>query len=607
LTSFEDVVREVKDHADIVSVVSRYVSLKKRGKNHVGLCPFHSEKTPSFTVSQEKELFHCFGCEKGGDVFGFIMEMEGVDFSEALKMLAREVGVKLPERPRSGERKSLYDDMYKANRMAMEFYHRILVGSEKGTHALAYLEGRGITRETIKSLVLGYAPEEWDSLITHARQKKVPADLLIRCGLAVRGKNGEYDYFRQRILFPIRDNRGHLAGFAGREFGGVTPKYLNSPDTAIFNKRKILYGYHQARSEIRASGEVLVVEGYTDLISLFQAGVKNVVAPMGTALTDDQAALLSRGARTSILVYDRDEAGLKATFRAGDLFLKHGMGVRVVQLPEGEDPDSFVVKRGIKAFHHAVKDAVDVFDLKIGILDEKGLLETIDGKRISTEHLLKTIRVVKDEVIKDLYLGKASESLGVHRKVLEGRLAELKSFGRIGGRERETVRGKDLQRLEGFVERYLIQLMLMGDDFASRLTERLTPDEFANPLYEKAFRELAGIYESNGTLTPDTVLRQVSEDIQPIVSELFVSMEEVTDPDKILQDCLRKLEARRVKREMREIEQQMIQLEKEDDHLANQYYELKKRLISLQSDSFHAERRGDSTVEINDGNSEYIP
>ncbi len=592
MTSFEDVVREVKDHADIVSVVSRYVSLKKRGKNHVGLCPFHSEKTPSFTVSQEKELFHCFGCEKGGDVFGFIMEMEGIDFSDALKMLAEEVGVKLPERPKGAERTSLYDDMYKANRMAMEFYHRILVSSEKGADALAYLEGRGITRETIRSLVLGYAPEEWDSLITYSKQKKVPTDLLIRCGLAVKGKNGEYDYFRQRILFPIRDNRGHLAGFAGREFGGKSPKYLNSPDTAIFTKRKILYGYHQARSQIRTSGEVLVVEGYTDLISLLQEGVKNVVAPMGTALTDEQVALLSRGARTTILVYDRDEAGLKATFRAGDLFLKHGLGVRVVQLPEGEDPDSFVKKRGIKAFHHAVKEAIDVFDLKIKILEEKGLLETIDGKRISAEHLLKTIGIVKDEVIKDLYVAKASVSLGVDRKVLEGRLAELKQFGKIGGIRKEMIRGNDLQKLEGFVERYLVQLMLMGEDFTSRLTERLTPDEFANPLYGKAFRELAGIYESNGPLTPDTVLRRISEDIRPIVSELFVSTEEVTDPDKILQDCLRKLEARRVKREMREIEEQMTRLEKEDDRLANRYYELKKRLVSLQSDTFHPEPEG---------------
>jgi DNA primase len=484
LTEFDDIVREVKDQVDIVTVVSRYVSLKKRGKNYIGLCPFHSEKTPSFTVSPDKDFYHCFGCGKGGDVLGFVMEMEGIDFPGALKTLAEEVGVKIPERSFQRTRRSPYEDLYEINRVAMEFYHRTLMESEEGAGALAYLEERGIDRETIKSFDIGYALDGWDSLIKHVQKKGLQTELLIRSGLAVKKREGEYDYFRQRILFPIKDNRGRLAGFAGREFGGTSPKYLNSPDTPVFTKRKILYGYHSARSQIRSTGEVLIVEGYTDLITLFQHGRTNVVAPMGTALTEYQATLLSRVARTAILVYDRDKAGLKATFRAGDIFLKKGIGVKVVQLPEGEDPDSFVLRKGIKSFDKEIKNAQDVFDLKILILKEKGMFGSVDDKRISADHLLKTLEVTKDEVIRDIYLGKASDSLGIDRRVLENRLEDVKVTQRVKRKGLEEIEKSGLQKIEGFVERYLIQMMLMGDEFVNRLIESLTSEDFTNPLLE---------------------------------------------------------------------------------------------------------------------------
>ncbi len=586
MAAFDDIVREVKDQVDIVTVVSRYVNLKKRGKNYIGLCPFHSEKTPSFTVSPDKDFYHCFGCGKGGDVLGFVMEMEGIDFSGALRMLAEEVGVKIPERSFKRTRKSPYEDLYEINRVAMEFYNRILMESEEGAGALAYLEERGIDRETIKSFDIGYASEGWDSLIKHVQKKGLETELLIRSGLAVKKGEGEYDYFRQRILFPIKDNRGRLAGFAGREFGGTSPKYLNSPDTPIFTKRKILYGYHAARSQIRSTGEVLIVEGYTDLIRLFQHGLTNVVAPMGTALAEYQAALLSRVARTAILVYDRDEAGLKATFRAGDIFLKNGIGVKVVQLPEGEDPDSFVLRKGIKAFDKAIKKAQDVFDLKILILKEKGMLESVDDKRISAEHLLKTLEVTKDEVIRDIYLGKASDSLGIDRRVLEGRLEGARISRRVNKKRLGENEKSELQKLEGFVERYLIQLMLMGDEFVNRLIESLTSEDFSDPLFRKAFDELSKLSESSGVLSLDRVMETVSDDLKPMISELYIATDEVTDPSKILQDCLRKIEARKVKSEMNKIEERLSQLEKGDDNLAIKYYDLKKRLVSLQSDSF---------------------
>ncbi len=587
--SSDETVLEVKERADIVSIVSRYVSLTKKGKNHVALCPFHTEKTPSFTVSPEKELFHCFGCGKGGDVFAFVMEMESIDFPEALKMLAKLTGVQLPERRFGKTGESPFADMYELNQTAMEFYHDLLLKDRRGKAALAYLEGRGIKRDTIESFAIGFAPEEWDCFCNHAVGKGISEELLIRCSLAVRGKSGMYDYFRQRILFPIRDNSGRLAGFAGREFGGNSPKYLNSPDTPIFTKRKILYGYHAARSRIRSSGEVLIVEGYTDLITLFQEGIRNVVAPMGTALTEEQASFLSRAARTAVLVYDCDEAGLKATFRAGDIFLKYGMGVNVVELPAGEDPDSFVLSRGGKAFDEARGNARDILDLKIRILKDKGLLESVDGRRASVEHLLKTIAAAGDDVIRDIYLGKAAETLGLDRKTLERRLEEARSKPAAVRKTVAEPGESEFRRLERIVERYLVQLMLMGETFLSRVQGALSADDFSDPLMKRAFAELSGIYETSGSLTSDRVMSDIPEDLRSLISELYLTTDEVTDPEKILQDCLRRIEAGKVKKKMQEIEERLGNLEESDEDLAGKYYELKKRLVTLQSSPFSAE------------------
>jgi DNA primase len=589
----DDVVQEVKDRADIVSTVSRYLTLKKQGKNFVGLCPFHSEKTPSFTVSPEKDLFHCFGCGKGGDVLGFIMEIEGVDFPEALKMLAGQVGVRIPERSRPRGHPSPYADLYAANRLAMECYHRILLDDKMGGAAREYLKERGIDRETIDAFSLGYAPDEWDLLLKHARSENFSTDVLVRCGLLAEAKSGFYDYFRRRILFPIKDHRGRVSGFAGREFGGGAPKYLNSPDTAIFSKRKILFGYHAARGKIRLTGEVLIVEGYTDLIRLFHEGVTNVVAPMGTALTEDQAALLSRAAKTAILIYDRDEAGLRATFRTGDIFLKHGMGVKAALLPEGEDPDSYVRGNGMERFRELLEGAEDVFDLKIRILEERGLLSSVSGKRTSAEHLLSTIKNVKDDLIRDIYLAKASECLGVDKHVLEHRM----KGGRDVSLRRSHKNGKGREKLglhgfEGTMERYLIHLMLMGGEFLSRILECLSPEDFLNPLYKKAYSELSELFKGSGALPPDRVINEVSEDLQPLISGLCLASDEVTDPERILQDCLRGVEARRVKDEMDHIKEGLGSLDGGDDELVRRFYRLKKRLISLQSDSISLDQGG---------------
>jgi len=586
----DEIIQQIKEQADIVAVVGRYVDLRKRGRNFVGLCPFHSEKTPSFTVSAEKDLFHCFGCGKGGDILAFVMEIEGVDFPDALRSLADDLGIQIPERSGRREEKSPYEDLYETNRLALDFFRGILQRDPQGEAALAYLHGRRITDEAVEAFSIGFAPDGWDGLLDRARKEKVAHDRLVRCGLAVEGNRGLHDYFRRRIIFPIRDNRGRLAGFAGREFGGGQPKYLNSPDTPIFMKRKILYGYHAARSHIRGAGEVLIVEGYTDLIALVQAGVRNVVAPMGTALTEEQAVLLSRNAKTAVLVYDRDEAGLKATFRAGDLFLKTGIGVRAVQLPEGEDPDSFVGRSGIEAFSTAVAEGVDLLELKIRVLEGRGFFDSVDGRRAATDHLLRTVSVTRDDVIRDIYLGRSAEALHVDKSVLASRMQGGRSAP--VRRTRSTERPETLGKLEGVVERYLIQLMLMGEGFTARIRQSLGPDDFAHPGYRRAFLEISKLHEAGESMTADGVAGGVPEDLRPLVSELCLTTEEVTDPDKILQDCLRKIESRKVEEEMHEIEARISRPGSDDDRLAGRYYHLKKRLLTLRSEPVAPGRDG---------------
>ena len=311
----ERLIEEIKEHNEIVAVVSEYVQLKPQGRAYVGLCPFHGEKTPSFTVSREKQLYHCFGCGAGGDVLSFIMNIENLTFGEALRLLAERANISLPDQhlstPQRREKEEL-ERLYKLNDLAARFYQKILLQTETGKRALAYLKERGISRQTAEQFRLGYAPPHWTGLVMFLRQKGIPLQEAEKAGLVRGGGDGYYDRFRDRLLFPILNLRGQVIGFGGRILGEGQPKYLNSPETAIFQKGRSLYGLFQARDQIRREQQALIVEGYMDVITAHQAGIKEAVASLGTSLTVEQARLLRNQAEEVIIVYDADSAGQAA-------------------------------------------------------------------------------------------------------------------------------------------------------------------------------------------------------------------------------------------------------------------------------------------------------
>lgn len=431
----EEKITEVRNAVDIVDIVSDSVVLKKTGKNFVGLCPFHSEKTPSFTVSNEKQIYHCFGCGAGGNVFSFLMKQEGYSFPETVRWLAKRYGVEIPserltpdERRRIREREYLFD----VNRQALEYYHRTLTVGEVGRPARNYLRDRGITPDIQDGFQLGFAPGRWDNIVQNFSQKRISSDIIAKAGLVVpkKDKMGYYDRFRNRIIFPILDVNNRVLGFGGRVLDDSLPKYLNSPETAIYNKRKTLYGLNRAKDKCRLTNTVFIVEGYLDLISLHQNGIENSVATLGTALTVEQIRLLTRFAGKMILVYDSDEAGIRSAqrcieffwkehvdFRRGDIFKEDKADTRILILPHGHDPDSFVQEFGAEAFLKEASQAPGVISFLIDRAVDKHGLST-EGKIRIIEDLRRPLAAINDNVAKSLYIKKLSEKVFIDETVV---------------------------------------------------------------------------------------------------------------------------------------------------------------------------------------------
>jgi DNA primase len=438
----EDKISEIKNAADIVDIVSEAVLLKKAGKNHIGLCPFHSEKTPSFTVSPDKQIFYCFGCGAGGNVFSFLMKQEGLSFPEAVKRIAKRYGIDIPVRPLSpeeknkiGEKESLLD----INRRAMDFFHQNLLNGSRGRKARSYFDKRGITNNTIERFKLGYAPDGWDHLLNFFLNKRISPSILEKSGLILPKKNrsGYYDRFRNRIIFPIFDANNQVVGFGGRVLDDALPKYLNSPETPVYNKGRSLYGIQRAREKCKAAGTVFIVEGYLDLLALHQHGIENSVATLGTALTHDHVRLLTRCADRMILVYDSDEAGMRSArrcigtfwkehvdFRRQDVFSEESADTHVMVLPAGHDPDSYVFEYGPEAFLDASSRAPGIITFLMNCAVDKYGLSTEGKIRIISE-LQEPLAAINDRVAQALYIRQLSERIGIAEAAVLERIKEI--------------------------------------------------------------------------------------------------------------------------------------------------------------------------------------
>jgi DNA primase len=438
----EEKISEIKNAADIVDVVSESVLLKKAGKNYIGLCPFHSEKTPSFTVSPDKQIFHCFGCSTGGNVFSFLMKQDGVSFPEAARHLAKRYGVDIPDRPLSPEQQKKINQrerLLDINRRAGSFYHQALLNSSAGQTARSYLAQRGISQQTIVDFKLGYARDGWDHLLRFFSDKRVSPLLLEKSGLIVprKNKSGHYDRFRNRIIFPIFDVNTQVLGFGGRVLDDALPKYLNSPETALYNKSRSLYGIHRAKSKCRATGTVFIVEGYLDLLALHQHGIENSVATLGTALTAEHVKLLTRYARRMVLVYDSDEAGIRSAqrcietfwqehvdFRREDVFSEAEADTHVLVLPTGHDPDSFIFEHGAEAFTAAASDAPGIITFLMDCAVRKHGLTTEGKIRILSE-LQEPLAAINDQIAQAIYIQQVAERIGIAESAVLERIRTI--------------------------------------------------------------------------------------------------------------------------------------------------------------------------------------
>jgi DNA primase len=421
----DDKVREVRSRAAILDIVSEYVRLKKTGVNFVGLCPFHNEKTPSFSVNPAKEIFHCFGCGVGGDVFGFIMRIEGLTFPEAIRLLATRVGVEIEDRPPTPEERRRADEresFYRITECAAQFYHKTLVEYKDGDPGRLYLAGRDVDLETAAVCRLGFAPDRWDAMTRHLEKMKLSLDMAEKLGIIRRKeKGGYYDIFRNRLLFTISDPQGRCIGFGGRVLDDTLPKYLNSPESAVYHKSEVLYGLHLAKQAIRDKGCVFIVEGYFDHLSLYRVGIENVVATCGTALTNAHVSLLKRHAEKIYTLFDADKAGMKATFRAMDLFLEEEISAHVVVLPCGEDPDSFMRKYGAEAFHDKVRSSVPIFEYFVRELCRQTDTGSVEGKVRVLQELAPRFAKMGNLLERDLYMREVSRIVGVEENILRNR------------------------------------------------------------------------------------------------------------------------------------------------------------------------------------------
>lgn len=546
----QNILDQIQDRCDIVEVIASYIPLKRAGRNYRAACPFHQEKTPSFMVSPQKQIYHCFGCGAGGNVFNFIMQHERLEFPEVVRMLAQKTGVPLPESRKIPEKEvSLTNQLYKINELAAVFYQTHLNKPAARKAAYEYLISRGINDGTIESFRLGYAPKLWQAFLDHARTKGINASLLEKAGLVIPGqKEGYYDRFRNRIMFPIFDIKGKVMAFGGRVLDDAMPKYMNSPDTYIYNKGRHLYGLNLSRDYIRDNDKAIITEGYLDLIVPYQAGVRNIVATLGTALSIDQIRLLKRYTHNTVMIYDADAAGQMATLRNLDLLLQEGLHVEIAPLPSGHDPDSFTRKYGKEKFEELINNAKDLFDYKLGLMVSRHDPHLIKGKARIAEEMLPTLARIPNAVVKSGYLRRLAEALSIPEEALHAELKKVKSDYSYH-QDKPVVRQQHKMRT---AERMLIGLMLESANAVKRVKKELKLSDFREPVIRQITEELFSIQEQGRSIEANRLISQIGDaGVSGFISEVLMETQKMDDKGKILEDCIEWIKAHNFKDQLR--------------------------------------------------------
>jgi len=585
----QEKIAQIRDATDIIDLISAYTTLRKRGKNYVGLCPFHSEKTPSFTVSPEKQVYHCFGCGAGGNLFTFVMEHEKVSFAEAVRYLAERVGISLPApSPEAEAAATEVEGLYNILRLSARFFYDNLMNTPEGKFALDYLHHRGFSDETIRKFGLGYAPRGWESLVQFARSEGMKLEDLEKAGLVRKREDGSYhDYFRGRAMFPIFSTSGRVIGFGARKLyeDDQLAKYINSPETSVYNKGRVLYGLFQAKNAIIDQDVAILVEGYVDAISVFQAGIRNVVSSSGTALTEDQIRLVGRYAKNIILVYDADSAGSQAMMRGLDLVIEGGLDVRIAELPPGHDPDSYVMKFGGDEFRQLLERAVSFIDFKAHTFQRQGKFESPEGQAEALRSIVQTIAKMKDELKQNFYIKEVAERYKIYESILYRELEKWKPKGR----ERVAVETGEAQRIPVYettlteftphrserisaAERDLLKLMLEENGkIIEKIFQHVTLDDFVDEKVRTLVSEIMMMYRQTSSIDIDRLINEMADqDVKSIVTDLLVSRYEMTkswteigveveepSADQIANAALLALKRRTLEREIQQNQQRL--------------------------------------------------
>jgi len=566
------IAEKVKQQADIVRLVGDYVRLKKSGQNFLGLCPFHPEKTPSFAVHPTKQIYHCFGCGAGGDVFKFVMEMEKVAFPEALRLVAEKVGVRLPERaPRTPEEATatrLRTALVKLHEQAAAFYAEQLTQTKEGRLARAYLNDRGLTDETVQAFGLGYAPGAGDALLRRLRELGARPEALEASGLVNKDERGAlYDRFRRRVLFPIATESGRIVAFGGRALGEDTPKYMNSPETPIYSKSRVLYNLHRAKEALRKQNYAVLVEGYLDCIGAHTAGVTNVVASCGTSLTPEQVRLLGRSTHNVVVNFDPDAAGVAATERSLNLLLEQGFQVRVLALPAGTDPDSFVQQQGAAAYREKIKESKPYLDYLVERARGEHDWRSQDGKIAALNFLLPYLARVPNKIRRSEWATELAQRLLIDEALIREELRRAAQERRTEIKLRPEAKALVERGPAKPAERRLLQILLDNPAIrADILKEMEDAGAHRGAGLEKVFDEVLAMAREEKAITSATLAERLPEGERRLVYEL--AFEEKGQSAGTLEEarsCLAAMQRRKLEAELREVQQQIREAERSKD------------------------------------------
>lgn len=576
--------------ADIIEIISEFVTLTKAGKEYKGLCPFHTEKTPSFTVNPAKKVFYCFGCGAGGDVLSFLRRYEDWSFMESLEFLAKRQGLSLPkyESSFSDNKKNREKEIIiQINESAARYFHNLLLESIVGRDALKYLDSRKLSPETIKEFCLGYSKNSWKDLLLFLERKNISPLKAVDAGLASFRQGGAgsgcYDRFRGRLIFPIYNEYGQITAMGGRKIkeSSTEPKYLNSSETRAYSKSKCLYGLYQAKQFIRSCGYALVVEGYIDFLSLFQNGLKNTVATLGTALTFDHVKLLGRYTKKVVFIYDADPAGISAMLRGLNMFQEQNIEVQILLLPSGFDPDTFIYQYGPEVLKERIEKSISAIEFLINQSIQRNNISTIEGKAKAVKEILQILSQISDPLIRMEYIKMVANLLDVREEIL---LDELRPKIQREGKGSQGFYDKDTDQsnAEQMAEQMLLRLLCHGDISMEELAaESIAPEDFQSELIHEIAKIVFLMWREEGKLKREELLFAIKDEkLKEMVSNFFCMEIISEDIEREFQDCVAKLNSRKLGNKLNLLQNQIKSRQHDDPELnllLKEYSEIKKK------------------------------